>query len=76
MKYIEEFGVTFSPTLPGAELFLWAVGLQGASGKELLSAEVVGAPEEFKLIEGATSIEKMKAEGKAKEGEQPPERDK
>lgn len=75
-KYIEEFGVTFSPTLPGAELFLWAVGLQGASGKELLSAEVVGAPEEFKLIEGATSIEKMKAEGKAKEGEQPPERDK
>lgn len=75
-KYIQNSGIIFSPTLPGAELFLWAVGVQGASGTELLNVEVTGAPAGFKLIEGSQSIEKMKADGKASEGEQPPERDK
>lgn len=37
-----EDGIVVSPTLHGSELFVWAVGMQGASGRELLTITING----------------------------------
>ena len=58
---IPEDGIIASPTLPGAELFLWAVGLSGASGRELLEVQITGGIEDLVIEEGPVSIEKLKA---------------
>ncbi|MCW1915999.1 hypothetical protein OJ996_20595 [Luteolibacter sp. GHJ8] len=39
-RSIPEAGVIMQPTMQGAELYLWAMGLKGASGTELLTAEL------------------------------------
>lgn len=58
---IPEAGIVLSPTLPGAELFLWAVGLSGASGRELLNVQVAGSVDGLVIEDGSTSIEELKA---------------
>jgi len=54
-KAITESGIIFAPTLPGAELFLWAMGLPGASGRELVKKDIdiQGEVEGFVIIDGA-----------------------
>jgi hypothetical protein len=54
---ITEAGIMLSPTLPGAELFLWANGLSGASGQELLQVEIVGSVDGLIVEDGSASIE-------------------
>lgn len=49
-------GIVLTPTLPGAELFLWAEGLQGASGRELLQASVTCDIEGFVIENGAVAV--------------------
>lgn len=57
---IPEPGIVVSPTLPGAELFLWSVGLTGASGRELLNVQISGAIEGLVIDDGSASIEELK----------------
>ncbi len=58
---ISEAGIVLSPTMPGAELFLWAVGLSGASGRELLNIQIIGSINGLVIEEGTVSIEELKA---------------
>lgn len=58
---IPESGIVLSPTLPGAELFLWAVGLSGASGRELLNVQISGGVDGLVIEDGSASIEELKA---------------
>ncbi len=53
-------GIILTPTLLGAELFLWAIGLTGASGRELLHTEVHGDVSGFKLVDGSTPLAALK----------------
>ena len=55
-KAITESGLLLAPTLPGAELFLWAIGLPGASGRELLSATIEGNVDGVLISEGAITF--------------------
>lgn len=58
---ISESGIMLAPTLPGAELFLWAVGLSGASGREILNVDITGSIDGFDIEEGSVSMEELKA---------------
>lgn len=58
---IPEPGIVLAPTLPGAELFLWSVGLSGASGRELVNVQVVGGIEGIVIEDGSASVEELKA---------------
>lgn len=51
-----EPGAILRPTLLGASLFLWASGLHGATGDELLSAAKIKELPEVKLIDGAQKV--------------------
>jgi hypothetical protein len=55
-KAITESGLLLTPTLPGAELFLWAIGLSGASGRELLKAKIEGNVDGVLISEGAVTF--------------------
>jgi hypothetical protein len=55
-KAISESGLLLTPTLPGAELFLWAIGLPGASGRELLKARIEGDVDGVKIPAGAITF--------------------
>ena len=55
-KAIAESGLLLAPTLPGAELFLWAIGLPGASGRELLRARIEGDVDGVLISEGAITF--------------------
>lgn len=55
-KAISASGIVFAPTLPGAELFLWAIGLPGATGRELVSVDIQGGVEGVKIVEGAITF--------------------
>lgn len=66
-KSIPGEGILLAPTLPGAELFLWAVGLPGASGRELLQVGVSGAVSGVEIPEGSISLSTL--EEKRKEAE-------
>lgn len=58
---IPEAGIVLSPTLPGAELFLWSVGMSGASGREILKVQIQGSVEGFEIDDGFMSMESVKA---------------
>lgn len=55
-KAISEPGIIFAPTLPGAELFLWAIGLAGATGRELVSVGIQGDVEGVEVVDGAITF--------------------
>jgi hypothetical protein len=73
-KGIAEAGVIFAPTLTGAELFLWAIGLQGATGRELVSVTITGAVDGVTVPDGSKSFtaldEELKAKKEAEKNEQ------
>jgi hypothetical protein len=50
---ITEPGLVVTPSLPGAELFLWASGVSGASGIELLRDGIAIEPGKIEIPEGA-----------------------
>ena len=49
----DDAGLIASPTLLGAELFLWANGLHGSAGYDIFTAEIATAIIEKKIIKGA-----------------------
>lgn len=49
-------GVIVEPNLRGAELFLWAHGIKGATGHEILTLKDLNALSEIKIIPGAVPI--------------------
>lgn len=53
---IPEDGIMLSPTLLGAELFLWSVGLSGASGTELFQTEITVSIEGIVIEDGSMPI--------------------
>ena len=55
-KSVPDTGIVLAPTLPGAELFLWAVGLPGASGRELLQVTVSGVVGGVEIPDGSVSL--------------------
>lgn len=57
---IKTGGIILSPTLLGAEMFLWANGFMGASGLELLNTEIHQDVEGIKLISGSTPLSELK----------------
>jgi len=65
-KGITEPGVVFAPTLTGAELFLWAIGLQGATGRELVSVTIKGSVDGVTVPDGSKSFTALDGELKAK----------
>lgn len=58
--HIPAAGIIITPTLPGAEMFLWALGLQGASGSELFRVEVQGELEGVSISDGASPVKDLK----------------
>ena len=46
-------GMIVSPSILGAELYLWASGVSGASGAELLSASVPSIASPIEIVEGS-----------------------
>lgn len=57
---IPEDGIVLSPTLPGAELFLWSVGQPGASGRELLLTDISGNIDGVVIPGGSASIDEVR----------------
>ncbi|CAG0972664.1 hypothetical protein METP3_01585 [Methanosarcinales archaeon] len=53
-------GIILSPTVPGAELFLWCLGYPGSAGVELLEIDTISAIECIKIEDGAKSTEDMR----------------
>lgn len=49
-------GMILTPTVQGAEAFLWGMGIQGATGHELVNGSIGIENPEIKIIEGATAI--------------------
>lgn len=54
-------GIIVAPTLLGSELFLWSLGVTGASGLELLRVTVSGGVEGITIPDGAVPVERLKA---------------
>ena len=52
-RNIKEPGLVVTPSLPGAELFLWASGVSGASGIELLKEGVPMVTGKLEIPEGS-----------------------
>jgi hypothetical protein len=52
----KESGAIVRPTLLGASLFLWASGIHGATGHELLTASGTDDLAEVKIVEGAQKV--------------------
>lgn len=57
---VDTSGILVAPSLLGAELFLWALGIQGSSGRELLQVETGSLIDGVKLIDGAVSVDKLR----------------
>lgn len=55
-KAIVEEGIVLAPTLPGAELFLWAIGLRGATGRELVNVTIRGNVQGVNIKDGSVSF--------------------
>jgi hypothetical protein len=48
-------GIVFAPTFSGAEVFLWALGIEGASGSKLFEVEIEEGLEGVTIKDGARS---------------------
>lgn len=57
---LDDGGILLTPTLPGAELFVWSLGFQGGTGRELLDIDIQGAIKDVVINEGAIAIEELK----------------
>lgn len=65
-KGISDSGITFAPTLSGAELFLWAIGLQGTTGRELMRVAIKVAVDGVEVRDGSKTFTALDEEVKAK----------
>ncbi|MEN9576109.1 MAG: hypothetical protein RL514_3964 [Verrucomicrobiota bacterium] len=65
--HIPKPGIIVGPTILGAELFCWALGITGASGRELLSFEPKGDSEIAKVPDGSLSLKLLKHQAPTKE---------
>lgn len=65
-KAIDASGVIFAPTLSGAELFLWAIGLPGATGRELVRVNIQGGVDGVVIDDGARTISSLDEELRAR----------
>ena len=54
-------GIIVTSTLPGTEMFLWSLGLQGASGRELFQVEIQGEVDGITIKDGASQVRALKA---------------
>lgn len=50
---VNESSFVVRPTLLGAALYLWASGVNGATGRELLTAELIAPPKDIDIQPGA-----------------------
>lgn len=62
---IDDSGILLTPTLPGAELFVWSLGFQSGTGRELLSLDIQGAINDVQIKDGAVAVEGLKAHNKS-----------
>lgn len=55
-----EGGVVVAPTIPGAELYLWAMGIEDATGHELFRMDIDSGLEGVKIKEGSQSTSSLR----------------
>jgi hypothetical protein len=51
--------------LPGAELFVWSLGFQGGTGRELLRLDIQDAIKDIQIKDGAIAVEASKVNKKS-----------
>lgn len=56
---IDSPGMIIEPSILGAELFLWALGLTGATGMEFLHTDITISVHGVAIVEGAIAVDHM-----------------
>lgn len=59
-EQVPEGGAILEPTLLGAELYLWAVGLSGTSGRDICTVGVVELVDGIVIEDGCVSTEELR----------------
>ncbi|WP_422320324.1 hypothetical protein [Prosthecobacter sp.] len=62
--WVPSKGIVFAPTFSGAEVFLWALGIEGASGSKLFEVEIEEGLEGVTIKDGARSALELQKQKK------------